>query len=74
MIVPFGAVTVVPEGTYTEVFAVMVVLEPAAKVVGDVEGGVELELPDPPPQALKNRPHPTTKIARGKSRMCCPLL
>jgi hypothetical protein len=72
MVVPFGAVTVVPEGTYTEVFAARVLLEPAAREAGDVEGvlELELELPDPPPQALNNTPHHTTKTARRKIRMC----
>ena len=70
MVVPFGAVTVVPQGTFTEVFAAIVLLEPAARVTGDVEGVLELELPDPPPQALNNTPHHTTKTARRKIRIC----
>ncbi len=64
-IVPFGALTVVPAGTFTEVSAIMVMLEPAAMVTGDVVGVVELELPDPPPHALKNTPHHTPKTALG---------
>jgi hypothetical protein len=75
-VVPFGAVTVVPAGTFTEVFAVMIVLEPAFRVTGGVvtvAGGVvapaELELPDPPPQALKNKPNHTTKAVRKKIRL-----
>ncbi len=77
-VVPFGEVTIVPAGTYTEVFAVMTVLEPAARVTGDDAGVtgdavdvVELELPDPPPQALRNTPHHATIAARRKIRMCC---
>lgn len=72
-IVPFGAVTIVPAGTFTEVFAFMIMLEPAARVTGDAVGvGVvvdELELPDPPPpppQALKNTPQHATRTARRK--------
>ncbi|SIT35683.1 hypothetical protein BN2475_50165 [Paraburkholderia ribeironis] len=69
--VPFGAVTIVPAGTFTELSAFMVMLEPAAKVTGDVEAEVEPELPDPPPQALKHTPQHTTKAARKRNCMCC---
>ena len=75
MVVPFGAVTVVPAGTYTDVFAVMVKLEPATGLAGEFAEVGELALPDPPPpQALKNMPHHTTKTARRKIRIGCSLL
>ncbi|WCM24550.1 hypothetical protein NDK50_27480 [Paraburkholderia bryophila] len=72
-LVPFGAVTVVPAGTFTDVFAVMVMLEPAPRVTDDFVAAIELELPDPPPQALINAQQHTTKTARRKTRICCSL-
>jgi hypothetical protein len=63
----------------------MVLLEPAARVTGDVDVDVdvgvdvdaaaELESPDPPPQALSIMPHATTTAACKRIRTCySPLL
>jgi hypothetical protein len=65
---PFGDETIVPAGTCTDMFAVMVRLAPAASVVGAALALLsvlpEEVVPALPPQALNTTDRPSTKTPR----------
>ncbi|WP_152693184.1 hypothetical protein [Caballeronia mineralivorans] len=65
ILLPFGDVTIAPEGTITDSFAAIVTAAPAATVADPVvPGPVAVELP--PPQATSIALTHDTKMARKK--------
>jgi hypothetical protein len=66
ILLPFGNLTIAPEGTITDSFAAIVTAAPAANVADPaVPGPVAVELP-PPPQATSIVLTHDTKMARKK--------